>query len=135
MDFGLQVSGALDRAGADALLRAVDSAPGDVRLDASGVERIDGAGLTALAVARQRCRADGRSFAVVAVAPDALSGLRARHEVPLLFGLPPQAPPSVVASPPPAPAPSGAEPRRGSVLHRFQRHRHRPFLDTDTDGK
>jgi ABC-type transporter Mla MlaB component len=82
----LQIEGALDGDGAQDFLRAVDSARGPVRVDASRVARIDAAGLTALAVARSRCRADGRTFSLTRVAPEALRGLRVRDDVLTLFG-------------------------------------------------
>jgi ABC-type transporter Mla MlaB component len=66
--------------------RAVDSERGPVRVDASRVARIDAAGLTALAVARSRCRADGRTFSLTRFAPEALRGLRVRDDVLTLFG-------------------------------------------------
>jgi hypothetical protein len=60
--------------------------PGDVRIDASGVQRIDGAGLTALAIARRRCLEDGRSFALTSIAPEAVKGLRVADRLTELFG-------------------------------------------------
>jgi ABC-type transporter Mla MlaB component len=83
-----QLQGSLDSEGGRALLREIDAWRADVRIDGSGLERIDGAGLTALAVARQRCRADGRTFAVTEVAPDALRDLRVGVRLLELFGAP-----------------------------------------------
>jgi anti-anti-sigma regulatory factor len=84
----IEVRGALDAEGGTTLLREVVSADGDVNVDGSGLERIDGAGLTALAIARSECRARGRRFAVTMVAPDAVRGLRARRLFALLFAVP-----------------------------------------------
>jgi anti-anti-sigma regulatory factor len=84
----IEIRGALDAEGGSALLREVGRTDSDVSVDGSGLERIDGAGLTALAVARIECRARGRSFAVTSVAPDAVRGLRAGRLLPLLFAEP-----------------------------------------------
>jgi ABC-type transporter Mla MlaB component len=83
-----QLAGSLDADGGIALLREVERWRADVRIDASRVQRIDGAGLTALAVARQQCRADGHTFAVTEVAPDALRELRVGARLLELFGPP-----------------------------------------------
>lgn len=81
-----QLAGSLDAEGGRALLREIDEWRADVRIDGSNLQRIDGAGLTALAVARQRCRAEGRTFAVTEVAPDALRELRVGMRLLELFG-------------------------------------------------
>jgi len=81
----LHVSGELDDAGGRALLEAVKRVEGDVSVDASGLRRIDGAGLTALAIARQRCRSEGRGFALTAVATSAAQGLRTERHLTTLF--------------------------------------------------
>jgi anti-anti-sigma regulatory factor len=81
----LQVSGELDDVGGRALLEAVTRVKGDVSVDASGLRRIDGAGLTALAIARQRCRSEGREFALTALAASAAQGLRTERDLPSLF--------------------------------------------------
>jgi ABC-type transporter Mla MlaB component len=78
----------LDAAGGRALLHAVQQFGDDVRIDGSHLQRIDGAGLTALAVARQQCRAGGRTFAVTGVAADALRDLRVRGRLLELFAAP-----------------------------------------------
>jgi anti-anti-sigma regulatory factor len=84
----IEIRGALDAEGGSALLREVSSTDSDVSVDGSGLERIDGAGLTALAVARSECRARGRIFAVTTVARDAVRGLRAGQLLPSLFAAP-----------------------------------------------
>jgi anti-anti-sigma regulatory factor len=84
-DSCLLVEGNLDSEGAQTFLLAVASERGPVRVDASRVARIDAAGLTALAVARSRCRAEGRTFALTRVAPDAVRGLRVGDDVLRLF--------------------------------------------------
>lgn len=93
----LQIEGSLDGEGAHEFLRAVELEPGPVRVDASRVARIDAAGLTALAVARSRCRAEGRTFALTRVAPEAIRGLRVRDDVLRIFG--PSDPPELRAGP------------------------------------
>jgi ABC-type transporter Mla MlaB component len=85
-----QLGGSLDAEGGRALLRAMTHWSADVRIDGSRLQKIDGAGLTALAVARQRCRADGHTFALTAVAPEALRDLRVGSHLVELFGAPPQ---------------------------------------------
>jgi anti-anti-sigma regulatory factor len=119
----IEIRGALDAEGGSALLREVGSTESDVSVDGSGLERIDGAGLTALAVARIECRARGRNFAVTTVAPDALRGLRAARLPPLLL-----APPiSESAEPDPGEveSPSSDPPARRPGRLRAQLHRHR----------
>ncbi len=126
VDSQLEVRGALDGDGARRFLAAVASARGDVQVDASGVERIDGAGLTALAVARLECRAAGRAFALTCVAPNAVRGLRARDDVLSLFTSPPPPPPGEPAAPPVREATSrtdAALPRRGLRLRSTRIHR------------
>ena len=81
-----QLAGSLDAEGGRTLLREIEQAGADVRIDGSGLQRIDGAGLTALAVARQWCRSDGHTFAVTEVAPDALRELRIGTRLLELFG-------------------------------------------------
>src|SRR5262249_53390810 len=104
-----ELSGALDAEGSFTLLREVRSSDGDVRIDASGLQSLDGAGLTALAVARCHCRAAGRRFEVTTVPPIAIRNLRARQVVPQLFGPPPEPapPPSRRTVRPPEPAAAG----------------------------
>jgi anti-anti-sigma regulatory factor len=84
----LEIRGELDAEGGRRLLEAIVGADGDVRVDGSGLEHIDGAGLTALAVARCRFRAEGRVFEVTTLATDAASGLRAARVLPRLFAAP-----------------------------------------------
>ena len=81
-----QLGGSLDAEGGRVLLREIEAWSADVTIDGSGLQRIDGAGLTALAVARQQCRAHGRTFAVTEVAPDALRDLRVGVHLLELFG-------------------------------------------------
>jgi ABC-type transporter Mla MlaB component len=81
-----QLAGSLDADGGYALLREIQRGQADVHIDGSRLQRIDGAGLTALAVARQRCRAEGRAFAVTEVAPQALRDLRVGDRLLELFG-------------------------------------------------
>jgi anti-anti-sigma regulatory factor len=88
VDSDLEMRGALDHDGGRQLLRVIAAMQGDVRIDASGVQRMDGAGLTALAVARQQCLADGRSFVLTRIAPEAVRGLRVGVHVAELFGAP-----------------------------------------------
>jgi len=126
VDSGLAVIGALDHDGGRALLSAIATVPGDIRVDASQVQRIDGAGLTALAVARNRCRADGRAFVLTAIAPEAVEGLRVGDHLTALF-----AAPAPAGSDRPDGAPTnddtgpstrpGASPRRRISIHL---HRH-----------
>jgi ABC-type transporter Mla MlaB component len=81
-----QLAGSLDADGGRALLREIEQARADVLMDGSGLQRIDGAGLTALAVARLRCRANGHTFAVTEIAPEALRELRVGPRLLELFG-------------------------------------------------
>src|SRR5690349_21564285 len=129
VDSGFAVSGALDHDGGRVLLSAIASVPGDVRVDASQVQRIDGAGLTALAIARNRCRADGRAFVLTAIAPEAVEGLRIGEHLTALFAAPhPETPASGGAARAPRPPDPGrsapaATPRRRRIpipLHRHQ---------------
>jgi anti-anti-sigma regulatory factor len=82
------VSGSLDAEGAPRFLEAVRRTDGDVRVDGSRLQRLDGAGLTALVVARRVCRERGRELVVVSVSPEALRRLRARSEILRLFAQP-----------------------------------------------
>jgi anti-anti-sigma regulatory factor len=82
------VSGSLDAETAPRFLEAVRRADGDVRVDGSRLPRLDGAGLTALVVARRMCRERGRELVVVPVSPEARRGLRARREILRRFGQP-----------------------------------------------
>jgi ABC-type transporter Mla MlaB component len=84
----LEIRGALDAEGGRRLLAAIADAQGDVHVDGSGLERIDGAGLTALAVARAVCRDEGRVFEVTTLRADAARGLRAARVLPALFAAP-----------------------------------------------
>jgi ABC-type transporter Mla MlaB component len=129
-DSHLLVKGALDREGAATFLRAVASATGDVQVDASRLERIDGAGLTALAIARLQCRAEGRAFALTRLAPDAVRGLRARDEMLTLFATPPSAPPEAPAEAATTSAPPAPRSRR-----RFGRHLTRLNWNDQQHGK
>lgn len=122
----IEIRGALDADGGTALLREVVSTDSDLSVDGSGLERIDGAGLTALAVARSECRARGRSFAVVTVAPDALRGLRAGRLLPLLFAVPmSESADQIELGDVDAPSPADAPPARGPGRFRRQVHWHR----------
>ena len=82
------VSGSLDAEGAPRFLEAVRRTDGDVRVDGSRLQRLDGAGLTALVVARRVCRERGRELVVISVSPEALRRLRARGEILRLFARP-----------------------------------------------
>jgi anti-anti-sigma regulatory factor len=120
VDTGLTMTGALDHDGGRELLRAIAALAGDIRVDASQVQRIDGAGLTALAVARNRCRADGRAFVLTAVAPEAVQGLRIGDHLGALFAAPA---PAITDSGPASSsrATTTAHRRRLSIhLHRHQ---------------
>jgi anti-anti-sigma regulatory factor len=88
VDSELEMRGALDHDGGRQLLRVIGEIDGDVRIDASQVQRMDGAGLTALAIARQECLANGRSFVLTRIAPEAVRGLRVGEQVAELFGEP-----------------------------------------------
>ena len=83
-----EVSGSLDADTAPRFLDAVRRTDGDVRVDGSRLQRLDGAGLTALVVARRVCRERGRELVVVSVSPEALRRLRARREILRLFAQP-----------------------------------------------
>jgi ABC-type transporter Mla MlaB component len=124
VDSQLEVRGALDGDGARMFLAAVASARGDVQVDASGVDRIDGAGLTALAVARLECRAAGRTFAVTCVAPDAVRGLRTRDNVLRLFATPPTPSEPALPSVLDAGTEPVSHPRRGLRFRSRMIHRH-----------
>src|SRR6478609_5286667 len=63
------VSGSLDAEGAPRFLEAVRRTDGDIRVDGSRLQRLDGAGLTALVVARRVRRERGRELVVVSVSP------------------------------------------------------------------
>lgn len=119
VDTGLTMTGALDHDGGRELLRAVAELPGDIRVDASQVQRIDGAGLTALAVARNRCRADGRAFVLTAVAPEAVEGLRVGDHLGALFAAP--APATADSRPTPSNRATASAHRRRFPIHL---HRH-----------
>jgi ABC-type transporter Mla MlaB component len=127
VDSGLAVSGALDHDGGRVLLSAIASVPGDVRVDASQVQRIDGAGLTALAIARNRCRADGRAFVLTAIAPEAVKGLRIGDHLASLFAAPgpedsraPDHQSTDTDAGRSAPRPAGGRRRLSIHLHRHQ---------------
>ena len=121
--------GSLDADGATALLDAVQSCDGDVRIDASNVESIDGAGLTALAGARRRCLDDGRWFEVATVAATAISGLRARRSVTRLFG--PRPTERTTADPKPCAVPDPRPMRRRRFRMRLPRATHDEGRGTD----
>jgi anti-anti-sigma regulatory factor len=115
-----QLAGSLDAAGGRTLLHAVEQSGDDVRIDGSQLQRIDGAGLTALAVARLQCRAGGHTFAVTEVATDALRDLRVGGRVGGRFLELFAAPTASVAPPRRDGTPSCDEPDRGA-------HRAFPF--------
>jgi len=117
----LEIRGALDAEGGRRLLAEIARADGDVHVDGSGLERIDGAGLTALAVARHVCRAQERAFEVVPLPPDAASGLRAARVLPVLFSAP--APVVAERTTPASEAPAAVATRPGRRGR--LRHRHR----------
>jgi len=128
----LEVTGSLDDEGGRTLLSALDSWSGDVQVDAAGINRVDGAGLTALALARFRCRADGRAFALTRLSPDAVRTLRARDDVLVLFGRAPAAPApdaeahvgATATGPATRPAARATRRPRWAGFHRFSRRRH-----------
>jgi ABC-type transporter Mla MlaB component len=91
VDRGFTMTGALDHDGGRILLRALEMTDGDIRIDASRVQKVDGAGLTALAIARNRCHADGRAFVLTAIAAEAVAGLRVGGRLPALFAAQPSA--------------------------------------------
>ena len=95
-----EVSGSLDAESAPRFLEAVRRTDGDIRVDGSRLQRLDGAGLTALVVARQVCRERGRELVVVSVPPEALRRLRARREILRLFAQPVVAPAATRADEP-----------------------------------
>jgi ABC-type transporter Mla MlaB component len=121
------LEGALDAKGGAALLREVNSAHADVRIDGSHLQLIDGAGLTALAVARCECRTEGREFAVTAVPPAAVHQLRVGARLVALFGPPDRRPDDAVTTPvtPPVAPPVPTAERRprfsaAQPIHRFR---------------
>jgi ABC-type transporter Mla MlaB component len=134
-----EVSGSLDADGAARFLEAVRRTDGDVRVDGSRLQRLDGAGLTALVVARRVCRERGRELVVISVPPEALRRLRARREILGLFS--PTVDPtatehtdeSVDASPPTARPPTGPWSALTRGLLRRPRS-HRPAPQEDDDG-
>jgi ABC-type transporter Mla MlaB component len=76
-----EVSGSLDADTAPRFPEAVRRTDGDIRVDGSRLQRLDGAGLTALVVARRGApgaRAGARRRLGV---PEALRRLRARREI------------------------------------------------------
>jgi anti-anti-sigma regulatory factor len=125
-----EVSGSLDAESAPRFLEAVRRTDGDIRVDGSRLQRLDGAGLTALVVARQVCRERGRELVVVSVPPEALRRLRARREILRLFAQPVAAPAATRADEPhDALSPARGRTRRQSVLFlglRRPRRAHRP---------
>jgi anti-anti-sigma regulatory factor len=135
-----EVSGSLDADGAPRFLEEVRRTDGDVRVDGSRLQRLDGAGLTALVVARQVCRERGRELVVVSVPPEALRRLRARRELVQLFS-PPIDPETSehteqsVDEPPPSPttAPPPTRRRFFRRLHRRPRS-HRSASEEDDHG-
>ena len=90
VDSHLEMTGDLDHEGGLALLRAVASTAGDLHVDARGCSGSTVPASPRSAVARQRCRVDGRAFVVTAIAPEAVRGLRARDHLLALF-TPPRA--------------------------------------------
>jgi ABC-type transporter Mla MlaB component/hemerythrin superfamily protein len=64
-----EVSGSLDADTAPRFPEAVRRTDGDIRVDGSRLQRLDGAGLTALVVARRVRRERGRELVVVSVSP------------------------------------------------------------------
>jgi anti-anti-sigma regulatory factor len=94
-----EVTGSLDGDGARRLLAAISRCDGDVRIDGSGLVRIDGAGVTALVLAARDCRATGRAFELLTVAPDATAGLRAGRQLPHILATTPLAPVQLAAEP------------------------------------
>lgn len=112
-----EVSGSLDAESAPRFLEAVRRTDGDIRVDGSRLQRLDGAGLTALVVARRVCREHGRELVVVSVPPEALRRLRARREILRLFAQPVAAPAATHADEPhDALSPARGRTRRQSVL-------------------
>ena len=120
-----EVSGSLDADTAPRFLEAIRRTDGDVRVNGSRLQRLDGAGLTALVVARRVCRERGRELVVVSVSPEALRRLRARREILRLFAQPVDA----AAAPrgdEPDDDPSPARARTGQRSVLSQRLRRRP---------
>jgi anti-anti-sigma regulatory factor len=118
----LEVTGSLDAEGARQFLAAVRRLDGDIRVDGSGLRAVDGAGLTALVEARRMCRERDATFAVLELPADAVRHLRARRQLPRLFG--PDAPEASSAAPTPlvgtpesAPAPAPPRRRRFTFRH------------------
>ena len=108
----LEVRGSLDAEGASRFLDAVLRAGRDLQVDASGLEELDGAGLTALVVARRACREHGHSFVLVGIGADAARHLRARHDLTRLFGADDPIPSTRSPTGPRTIAPRAAEPAR-----------------------
>ena len=114
----LEIAGSLDEEGAREFLAAVQRVDGDVQVDGSRLREIDGAGLTALVIARQMCRERHASFEIVRLAPDAVSHLRARRQLPRLFAAtaPEHAPeaPAPLVDAPASSSPAPSAPSAGS---------------------
>jgi ABC-type transporter Mla MlaB component len=81
----LEVRGSLDAEGAVRFLDAVKHAHSDLHVDGSGLQELDGAGLTALMVARRACHDRGHSFTVLTLAPNAVRHLRCRRALLRMF--------------------------------------------------
>jgi anti-anti-sigma regulatory factor len=131
------VSGSLDAEGAPRFLEAVRRTDGDVRVDGSRLQRLDGAGLTALVVARQVCRERGRELVVVSVPPEALRRLRARREILRLFAQPVDAAAATRADElhdDPSPAPARTPASALSLALRRRPRSHRPAPEEDDHG-
>lgn len=132
-----EVSGSLDADGAPQFLDAVRRSDGDVRVDGSGLQRVDGAGLTALVVARRVCRERGTDFAVVSVSPEAVRRLRARRELLRLFSPPADAGATDADGPAErSSAPAATPTRRRFTFSRglHRRPRSRSVLQEDDHG-
>ena len=130
-----EVIGSLDDDGGRALLAALRTCDGDVRIDGSGLEAIDGAGFTALVLARRQCRSEGREFELVTVAPMAVSGLRAGRQLPSLFaGPPPRRPVAAAAADVPATSDAAGRPQSGDDRSRRRRVFRRHFSSRTTHG-
>jgi anti-anti-sigma regulatory factor len=132
-----EVSGSLDADGAPRFLELVRRTDGDVRIDGSRLQRLDGAGLTALVVARRVCRERGRELVVVSLPPEALRRLRARDELLRLFSPPVGSAAAerepVDESPPPARPPTRRRFALTRGLHRRPRS-HRPVPQEEDHG-